>query len=969
MKQIDYVKPLKDNVGSLKMRMMINKLFRKIGIIIILAIVINVNSSIFAQQTVDPIERIYTLMRIDSIQASQGNMSDFSELLRSEKEIKTLYEVIGDTISSEYFTAFHRVCVFLYYTHEDEECIKQSKVYLDALCNYYPKACNNMEEILRIVIAIHVNNALWDEAIKANMELMELYNFAGVKDENKETELLLNIASNYLNWDKIDKAEEYYKLAKALITEQEIKDESILSYCNHINAELLCKTSRFTEALPIFFELLDSHIYSKNEASICSILDRITRCYYSLGLFDKAKEYGTRVVNYCEEKMPNSFLHAQALLELGLIYERRDGDEWTLITKSIEASNDFRKDLEYSFNLKQKACEIYFNLYGENNKEYLFALQSLYYTYGLLSEDDNEITLNNEHILGIIERNNDLYGTQSHFYTLGSAIENCLYNKNYTYGASLADKLISLVSEFKGNPLIPTPYALYNTCGRAYMMNDEIDKAMMAFSEEVEVRRNYLENNVFNINEYNTRNSFWDMHINSMLEVFNFYEKYENNYSGLLYNILLLYKNAKLTLGSTRKTKDEFFKIKWQDLETNLEDDEILIEFCRVEASENEKKYLTLNEPYYIALTLRKDDESPQSTYLCTENELLWVTEKRRYTSDKLYQLVWEPLKDRFEGITDIIFSPMGELNNIAIEYLKFKNTTGEYQNISELFDFHRVSSTREILNNNGNENNHWAALFGGMLYSSNYENLNNNDFRGGETLTRGLLSEFQNRSGFKDLIPATVNEINDISSALKNAGYNIKIYSGVDGTEGAFKMLSSENPSILHIATHGFYFNEHTPYTQKISFNMQEEYVEDESMLRSGIIFSGANKVIEGELVPEDMEDGILTAQEISYLDLSQVDLLVLSACQTGLGEIKGEGVYGLQRGFKKAGVKSIMMSLWEVDDDATELLMTEFYRNYVNGMTKMDALLNAQRKVRDTPGFSDPEFWAAFILLDALN
>ena len=114
---------------------------------------------------------------------------------------------------------------------------------------------------------------------------------------------------------------------------------------------------------------------------------------------------------------------------------------------------------------------------------------------------------------------------------------------------------------------------------------------------------------------------------------------------------------------------------------------------------------------------------------------------------------------------------------------------------------------------------------------------------------------------------------------------------------------------------------------------------------------------------------DGCLTASEISQMDLYNTDLAVLSACQTGLGKIEADGVFGLQRGFKMAGVNSLMMSLWEVDDDATQLLMTEFYRNYVNGMTKMDALLNAQKVVRVTPGFEDPEYWAAFILLDALN
>jgi CHAT domain-containing protein len=139
--------------------------------------------------------------------------------------------------------------------------------------------------------------------------------------------------------------------------------------------------------------------------------------------------------------------------------------------------------------------------------------------------------------------------------------------------------------------------------------------------------------------------------------------------------------------------------------------------------------------------------------------------------------------------------------------------------------------------------------------------------------------------------------------------------------------------------------------------------------MERSGLAFAGANHVQSGAVLPEGVDDGILTAEEISRLDFRNIDLIVLSACETGLGDITGEGVFGLQRGFKKAGVNSILMSLWKVDDDATQTLMVEFYKNFLNGETKAKSLLKAQRYVRSQPGWKDPEYWAGFILLDALN
>lgn len=121
-------------------------------------------------------------------------------------------------------------------------------------------------------------------------------------------------------------------------------------------------------------------------------------------------------------------------------------------------------------------------------------------------------------------------------------------------------------------------------------------------------------------------------------------------------------------------------------------------------------------------------------------------------------------------------------------------------------------------------------------------------------------------------------------------------------------------------------------------------------------------------------MEDGVLTAEEISLMNLNSVRLVVLSACETGLGEIDGEGVFGLQRGFKSAGVQSILMSLWKVDDEATNILMTQFYQNLLSGNTKgnmSQSLLKAQKYLRqyEYGKYSDPSFWAAFILLDAID
>ena len=148
--------------------------------------------------------------------------------------------------------------------------------------------------------------------------------------------------------------------------------------------------------------------------------------------------------------------------------------------------------------------------------------------------------------------------------------------------------------------------------------------------------------------------------------------------------------------------------------------------------------------------------------------------------------------------------------------------------------------------------------------------------------------------------------------------------------------------------------------------------FLEDKPMTRSGLLFSGCNRVFRHEQIPEGEEDGILTAHEIAMLDLRGLDLVVLSACQTGLGDvISGEGVFGLQRGFKKAGANTILMSLNKVDDEATRMLMVEFYRNLMNGKTKRQSLKDAQQYLRkvDNGKYDAPKYWASFIMLDGID
>ena len=215
--------------------------------------------------------------------------------------------------------------------------------------------------------------------------------------------------------------------------------------------------------------------------------------------------------------------------------------------------------------------------------------------------------------------------------------------------------------------------------------------------------------------------------------------------------------------------------------------------------------------------------------------------------------------------------------------------------------------------------------------------------------------------------LPQTLVEMENVSKILC-AKYELTGFCGSDATEESFKQLSGTSAKILHVATHGFYVPKFRKSAITKIIKNPFNSLEDQSLSCSGIMMAGANNTLAKKFLPGD--DGILSAKEISRLNLNGIDLVVLSACETGLGDISDEGVFGLQRGFKKAGVNSIMMSLWEVDDEATQLLMTSFYEKLVYGMSKREAFVKAQHFLRTTQDkkFDNPRYWAAFIMLDAL-
>ena len=405
----------------------------------------------------------------------------------------------------------------------------------------------------------------------------------------------------------------------------------------------------------------------------------------------------------------------------------------------------------------------------------------------------------------------------------------------------------------------------------------------------------------------------------------------------------------------------------YSDVQESLGESELAIEFV------NYLDYAA-DSTYYGAMIAKPEWNEPKFIRLCSRDELekiVSLTPENLYgetlVSEKAYSLVWAPLSPYLKGITTVYFAPSGFLNRIAIEHLYDGSKRFDSQ-----FDAVRITSTRELCAKKAQYNYSNAVLFGGLDYDEDDATMiaESRNVRGTlSSLTeayRGFDSSITRR-GWRYL-PGTLEEVNQISSIISKANINCNVFSSGKGNEESFKALSGTNLGILHIATHGFYMTgeqaEKNDFLASNAFASLNAGSEISPLQRSGLLLAGGNKAWRGETIPDGVEDGILTAAEIAPLDLNSCDVVVLSACETGLGEITDEGVFGLQRAFKNAGVNTLIMSLWEVDDRTTSLMMQAFYRNLVKGKTKRDSFKAAQSEVKEK--YPDPRYWAAFIMLD---
>lgn len=404
----------------------------------------------------------------------------------------------------------------------------------------------------------------------------------------------------------------------------------------------------------------------------------------------------------------------------------------------------------------------------------------------------------------------------------------------------------------------------------------------------------------------------------------------------------------------------------WKDIRKKLKDNQAAIEFISYQAE---------GKNYYGALILRRGFDAPEFVQLINDDDLLnfmgggemrerdvkrlYLHGGTRLTKNNnghlLYNGVWRPLEKYLEGVERIYFCPVGNLS--AIQFAAIEDD--DHHKLCEKFDLRLLSTTAQLLDKEKKKDSRKksaVSLIGDVAYE------------------KGVRSEdAANRNYNWRQLSNSIDEINSVAALCdqSNVLEAKEIVTGENATEQWFRTIDGVSPEVLLLSTHGFYYSAKT--AGRVEFYVNKGLTTDSiennfipPLMRGGLVLSDGNQVWNNREIRPDEEDGILTSAEIAKMDLRNTDLVVLSACQTGLGDpTLTEGVNGLQRGFKLAGVKSVIMSLWEVNDMAGTKFMKEFFRQLSDGVDKHTAFRSTQLKLMEEFP-TNPFMWAPFVLLD---
>lgn len=870
---------------------------------------------------------------LNNIGNTYNNIGDYPNALKFKLEAyKILKKILGEE-HPQYAQSLNNIAVTYKLMGDYQNALKYQKQAVEILKNalgeehpYYASATNTIS-------IIYSDLGDYQNALKYQTISMEIIKKLSGEEHPDYAKSINNIGTIYESMGDNQNALKYFLQAMGI--RKKALGENNPSYSSSLNnvANAYSNIGDNENALKYYTEALKIKevTLGKEHPEYALILNNIGTIYSDMGDAQNALKYFTQTLEIRKKILGEEHpKYASSLANIAVAYK---------------IAGDYQNALKY----QTQSMEILKRVFGNTHPEYALSLSNLGLVYSNMEDYKNAIKANKQ--ASDISKNNliknfSFMTTHEREAFWDSNSKYFLRNIKYLYhepNNTLAIKTSYDTELITKGLLLASEISITNT------IMESGDSALISEYENMKVMHQHLTQELEKpINERTFDCDSLESEI----------QKKERH----------VMERCKV-LGDITK----FIKIDWKEVQKSLKPKDVAIEFTNIPDNDTIR---------YIALVLTKNMEAPVCVPLFDEYDIAkllrgitpakpdapqsddnrgatTVAAKRQgiYETTGLYNLLWKPLEKYFPENPRIYFAPSGMLHQIAVEYAPI----GHEQTISDKYEIYRVSSTRFLAMDYMPKPMKNSVLYGGIYYDSDTTTMKHESDRYSTRSTASYTSFANfNRNedrGSLNYLPGTKTEVENIVGKMKKSRIKSKLYEGSQANEESFKALSGKEISTLHIATHGFFLS------------TDENMSGDQSLVQSGLLLSGANYAWQNKPIPEGIEDGILTAKEISFMDLRKTDLVVLSACQTALGEITGEGVFGLQRGFKKAGARTIIMSLWPVDDNATLLMMTEFYTNLTKGMTKREAFLAAQNKVKTTEGLGNPRYWAAFIMLDGNN
>lgn len=383
-------------------------------------------------------------------------------------------------------------------------------------------------------------------------------------------------------------------------------------------------------------------------------------------------------------------------------------------------------------------------------------------------------------------------------------------------------------------------------------------------------------------------------------------------------------------------------RISFEDVKKSLKPNEVAIEMVRYRHFDHS----FTDSVIYAALYVKPEFTKPKAILFKDGKrmETRFFKFYRNAITGKIednisYGIFWQPIVEEIGQVSTVYLSADGIYNQINMEAIHTPD--GRY--VIDNSNIVLVSNTKDIfmrkVKARASSKDNTAMMFGNPAFYA--------------------IASSDNKA--ISALPGTEKEINQLQFMLKEKGWSTSEYLEKLAAEEKVKELNS--PKIFHIATHGLY-RPSAEVTLEKEMEGNEAVMAQNPLMRTGLLLRGAGDLLDKTDYNYNMENGILTAYEAMSLNLDKTDLVVLSACETGLGDLEaGEGVYGLQRAFLVAGAKVLIMSMFKVDDDATQKLMLKFYQKWLNSNNLRQSFIDAKKELRVE--YPEPIYWGAFMMI----